>query len=194
MLTVILTGGMSRRMGRDKALLPVDAEPMSQMLARRYSVLGPVAFSVNRSGRFDCAGYMELPDAFPGQGPLNGLYSAFTRTEENTVFLTATDMPNGDPALVRTLCAGLDGYDGCIIERRSGRYEPLFGVFSRSCLPVVEEALAGERQSLRSVFSRMHMHYFTEDELKDWDLEHILANLNTPEAYESFLREREETR
>ena len=40
----------------------------------------------------------------------------------------------------------------------------------------------------------MNVHYLTEDELKDWDLEHILANLNTPEAYESFLREREAAR
>jgi hypothetical protein len=33
----------------------------------------------------------------------------------------------------------------------------------------------------------MNVHYFSEDDLKEWDLNVILANLNTPEAYESFL-------
>ena len=187
MLTVILTGGQSRRMGRDKALLPVGNETMSLKLAKCYACLGPVAFSVDRSGRFDCGGYLELPDTYPRKGPLNGLYSAFTQTDENAAFFTATDMPNGDPELARTLSYGLGEYDASIIRRADGRLEPMFGVFRRRCLPQVKAALESENRSFRAVFERMNVHYFSEDDLKEWDLNVILANLNTPEAYESFL-------
>lgn len=187
MLTVILTGGKSRRMGRDKALLPVGSETMSRMLAKRYACLGPVAFSVDRPGRFDCGGYLELTDAFPGRGPLNGLYSAFTQTNENAAFFTATDMPNGDPELARALYYGLGGYDASIIRRADGRLEPMFAVFHRRCLPQVKAALESECRSFRSVLERMNVRYFGEDELKEWDLNVILVNLNTPEAYERFL-------
>ena len=52
MTTVILTGGGSRRMGSDKAMLPWQGKTMLQSLIDRYSVLGDVAVSVNRPGRF----------------------------------------------------------------------------------------------------------------------------------------------
>ena len=96
-------------------------------------------------------------------------------------------MPNGDPELARTLYYGLGEYDASIIRRADGRLEPMFGVFRRRCLPQVKAALESENRSFRAVFERMNVHYFSEDDLKEWDLNVILANLNTPEAYESFL-------
>ena len=72
MLAVILTGGKSSRMGRDKALLPVGGVPMARLLAERFRAAGfDVAFSVDRAGRFPLGDETELPDAFPGEGPLH---------------------------------------------------------------------------------------------------------------------------
>ena len=193
MLTVILTGGESRRMGRDKALLPVGNETMSRMLAKRYTCLGPVAFSVNCPGRFDCGGFLELPDSFPGRGPLNGLYSAFTQTDETAAFFTATDMPNGDPELARALYYGLGDFDASIIRRANGRAEPMFGVFHRRCLPQVKALLESDHRSFCDLFGRIRVRYFPESELKEWDLDVILTNLNTPEAYAAFLAQEELT-
>ena len=51
MLTVILTGGSSRRMGRDKALLPFGDGTLLQTLIDRYAALGPVGVSVDAAGR-----------------------------------------------------------------------------------------------------------------------------------------------
>ena len=80
MLTVILTGGASRRMGRDKAMLKLGGKTMLQHLIDKYSTLGEVAVSVNERGRFPFAGARELADEFPDMGPLNGLVSAFSKT------------------------------------------------------------------------------------------------------------------
>ena len=66
MLAVILTGGRSSRMGRDKALLPWGGREMSLTLAARYrETLGAVAMAVDRPGRFPIGDALELPDAFP---------------------------------------------------------------------------------------------------------------------------------
>ena len=79
---VILAGGKSIRMGRDKAWLPLDGQPL---LARQIAVvreLDPVELFI--SGRNDTdyssLGYPVLQDAFPDAGPLAGI-AADTRAE-----------------------------------------------------------------------------------------------------------------
>ncbi len=176
MITVILTGGQSRRMGRDKALLPLDGQPMALTLAARYASMGPVAFSVDREGRFPVGAYQELVDKFPGQGPLNGLVAAFTETDEELVFLTATDMPGGSVTAVEQLTEALGAHDACIYED-----EPLFGVYTRRCLPAALEALKAGRRSFKGVLERLDVVRLPKTE------EGLFANLNTPEEYERYM-------
>ena len=177
MLTVILTGGASRRMGRDKAMLPSGSTTMALMLAENYKALGPVALSVDRPGRFPAGNYRELADRYPGCGPLNGLVSAFLDTDEDVVFLTATDMPGGDTAAVRELMDALGTYDACIYER-----EPLFGVYRRSCLDTAQKCLQEGEYAFRKFLRRVNVNVLPLRR------EEITENLNTPEEYEAYIR------
>lgn len=181
-LTVILTGGSSSRMGRDKAMLPLEGSTMSQLLIDRYSALGGVAVSVNEKGRFPCKGAIELVDRYPGQGPLNGLVSAFEETDAGLVFLTATDIPNGDPRLTLHLLSLIGEHDCCVINTAKG-LEPLFSLYKRACLPVVIDSLESGRRSIHSVLSRCDTLYVEESRLSGWDLDQTLLNVNTPEEY-----------
>lgn len=175
MMTVILTGGQSRRMGRDKALLDFKGLPMNLALARKYESLGPVAFSVDREGRFPKGEYQELVDIFPGQGPLNGLISAFAKSEEDIVLLTATDMPGGTVEAAQKLLAALGEHDACIYQG-----EPLFGIYRRSCLPAALRCLEEGKRSFRDLFAQI-------DVLRlERPGEELFQNLNTPEEYEAY--------
>ena len=186
MLTVILTGGKSRRMGRDKAMLETNSGTMALMLAQRYASLpGEVAFAVDIAGRFDCGDFRELPDSFPGKGPMNGLYSAFNAGEDY-VFLTATDMPFGDPTLAMHLLESIEDRDICTILHPNGHVEPLFSVYHRRCLPTVEEFLNSGEYSLTKLFHRHPVTALPVETLGQWDLERILTNVNTPEDYRRY--------
>lgn len=175
MMTVILTGGQSRRMGRDKALLELNGRPMSLLLAERYAELGPVAFCVDREGRFPVGPYTELCDKFPGQGPLNGLVAAFEDTAEELVLLTATDMPGGRPAAARVLLETLGEHDACIY-----RGEPLFGLYRQSCLEAARNCLAEGKRSFKDLFSRIDVRRLDVPE------EGLVQNLNTPEDFAAY--------
>ncbi len=182
-MTVILTGGQSRRMGRDKALLETEDGAMSLALARRFTVLGPVAFSVDRSGRFPNGGFPELVDHYPGCGPINGIYSAFQDTDADYILLTGTDMPNGSPALAQELLAQIGGCSACVIRRKNGFLEPLFAVYHRSCLECVARHLRSGQNSLMQVLCQISVREISETVFPQWDLRQILWNLNTPQAY-----------
>ena len=186
-LAVIIAGGKSSRMGRDKAMLPVDGKPMAQLLVDRFRADGfAVAFSVARAGQFPVEGAAELTDAFPGMGPLNGIVAAFSETDAQQILLVAADMPNAEPALARRLEELRGDCDACVIRREDGTVETLFGIYTRVCHAEALRCLESGRRSIRAVLDSVRVRYVTESELPGWPLADILSNLNTPEDYARF--------
>ena len=183
-ICVILAGGKSSRMGRDKAALPLSGETFLSRLVRIYSPVFPVYVSVGEAGKFSCPGAEEIVDLHPGMGPLAGLEAAFVRTAADAVFLTATDLPFGTLALARKLLSFLGDADACVIRRADGQPEPAFGVYKRSCLPAVQDLLAENRRAFRGLFDKVSVRWAEEAELREFPLERLLQNVNTPEEYE----------
>ena len=185
-ICVILAGGQSRRMGRDKAALPFGTGTFLSRLIEEYSPAFPVYVSVGQAGKFPHPGAKEMVDLHPGMGPLAGLEAALTLSEAETVFLTATDLPFGTLALAQALLARIGDTDACIIRRRDGKVEPAFGIYRRTCLEPVQTLLAQERRAFRNLLERVRVRYVEEAELESFPLDQILANVNTPEDYEAL--------
>lgn len=190
MLTVILAGGASRRMGRDKALLPWEGGTLLQALIDRFSALGPVAVSVDRPGRFPFSRAAELPDAFPGAGPLNGIVSGFTAfPKEPELLLTATDLPFPSPALARRLAELREDAGACLVRRGEKGVEPLFAVYGLACLAPALSLLETGRRSLRALLELAAARYVPPELLPGFDLERAFTNVNTQEEYEACLKQ-----
>lgn len=187
MLTVILTGGGSRRMGRDKAMLPFGNSTMLQYLIDKYSsALGRVAVSVNRKGRFPFEGAMEIVDRYPDMGPLNGLVSAFEECNEDTVFITGTDLPFGDPQLAKRLAELMGEADACILRRGKKGFEPLFAIYRRVCGEKAAMCLSEGKKSIMDLLEAVNVRYVDPAEVEEFDLDRILMNVNTSAEYEEM--------
>ena len=171
---VILTGGRSSRMGRDKAGLTLDGEEFLARLTARFRA---------EFRRVYAAGPGGLPDLRPGQGPLAGLETAFVRTGAERIFLTAVDLPFADPVLARRLMEGLGERDACLIRRSGGDLEPLFAAYRRSCLPHVRACLDQGRRAMGALLDRLDCRVVEEKDLPGFPLERILLNVNTWEDY-----------
>jgi molybdopterin-guanine dinucleotide biosynthesis protein A len=104
----VLTGGRSRRMGRDKAFVGVDGEPMVRRVVRALRAAG--AIEVVAVGG-DEAGLLAedldrfLPDVHPGEGPLGGVLVALDAAPAALVVVVACDMPDLTAEAVRTIVA-----------------------------------------------------------------------------------------
>lgn len=185
---VILAGGMSRRMGRDKAALPFGEETMLSHLVHTYQPYFDVtAVSLNTPGRFDTAGAMEVVDRRPGEGPMAGLEAAFLDTVADVIFLTGTDLPFGDPALARHLVDSLGEHDICLIRSDKGP-EPLFAVYSSNCLNAIRKALEEGRRSMYGVIQELDTLELPAESLPQFDIARILSNVNDPEEYAKALK------
>lgn len=180
---VILAGGMSRRMGRDKAALPFGEETMLSHLVKTYRpYFDLTAVSLNTAGRFDTYGAMEVVDRRPGEGPMAGLESAFLATGADVIFLTGTDLPLGDPALACHLLDRLGSHDVCLIRSERG-VEPLFAVYSSACLSAIQKALDEGRRSMFSILPQVDTLEIPAGELTQFNVQRVLTNVNDPEEY-----------
>ncbi len=116
-LGAVLVGGASRRMGRDKALLPWDGKPLAvHMLEQLAGVCGRVAL-VGGSGRgYEQLGWPWWPDppGLSGAGPMAGLLAALDRAPR--VLLVACDLPGLEPWLLRRVLAAGRGRPAAIPE------------------------------------------------------------------------------
>lgn len=171
---VILAGGRSSRMGRDKAALTLHGEVFLTRLASRFG---------ETFDRVYVSGSGGLPDLRPGEGPLAGLEAAFVRTGAERLFVTAVDLPFADPDLARLLLERLGGKDACLIRRRGGRVEPLFAAYRRSCLPHIQACLTEGRRAMGALLDRLDCRVVAEGELTGFDLDRLLLNVNTPADY-----------
>ncbi|MFQ5350670.1 MAG: molybdenum cofactor guanylyltransferase, partial [Thermoanaerobaculia bacterium] len=103
-LGVVLAGGASRRMGRDKAALPWSGSTLAH---RAAADLAEVCGEVVIAGPDDLArtDVGTVADLFPGSGPLAGLHAGLERAAGRAIFALACDMPFVDAELVRHLVA-----------------------------------------------------------------------------------------
>ena len=191
MTVVILGGGQSRRMGRDKLRLTLGGETLLTRAVRRYSEVFPrVMVSVAGPEKFPELGDMRVFDVFPGAGPLAGLHAGLLASGED-VFLTGADMPFSSPEKALELIRLGEGYEACVLTDGDGRWEPLFGLYRRSLLPRAEELLRSGQRRMASLLSLASLREVGLRELGEDEDSPLLRNVNNPEDYEKLRLELE---
>src|ERR1700722_18265791 len=90
----VLAGGASRRMGQDKALLPLGSRTMVERIADEVrsaagnvTIIGPIE-------RYAHLGFPVVPDKVENCGPIGGLYTALSITKADWNLVVACDMPH----------------------------------------------------------------------------------------------------
>ncbi len=189
MTAVILAGGKSRRMGRDKLRLSLSGETMLARAVRRFGeAFDRVVVSVGEKGTDDVVSAEWVADVFPGCGPMAGLHAALRYCGED-VFLTAADMPFADPAAARLIAEKCGDADACIMTDESGRPEPLFSFYRIAALPWAEKALREGRRSMRELFADLRIRTVGPDSLGGLWSDRLLVNVNDPAEYERICLE-----
>jgi molybdenum cofactor guanylyltransferase len=150
---ILLAGGRSQRMGRDKASLPWHGST----LARRAA--GLLARCSEPPVIVVCAPGQELPplpdwvevvrDAEPGLGPLAGLAAGLAVAEAHApvAAVCAVDAALAHPAVLLALLALL-GDEPAVVPHSEGRPQPLFAVYRTELADLAAELVAdGERRA-----------------------------------------------
>jgi len=184
---VILAGGKSKRMGRDKLELFHDGHTLLESAVSRFSKeFDEVYLSVADAEKYPDIKADRIVDIIPGAGPLSGLHAALNNLPSDGVFLVAADLPYASPLAAKRLIELSAGRDACIVKLPDGRLEPLFGFYRKTLLPRCEEALKSGNNRMTVLYEDADVRYVGPDELGPlWD-EALIMNVNFPEDYEKL--------
>lgn len=184
---MILAGGESRRMGRDKLPLMVGEKPLLDRVCLALSCRCDEILVVG-GGEYSPPGARRVPDLRPGrQGPLAGIEAGLLAARHRAVFVAAGDMPFLTGDLAGYLLDLLSGDVPAVVPDFGGRLHPLCAAYGRELRPAVSAALDQGKRSVRELLeAQPRVRYVREEELRRFgDPDLLLTNVNSPEDLES---------
>jgi molybdopterin-guanine dinucleotide biosynthesis protein A len=185
---VILAGGLSRRMGRDKAALPAGDGTLIEHLARRLSPVVDEVIIAGGSASARLDGARLVADRDPGLGPLAGLHSGLTAARYPYAFVVGCDLPDVEPALVTLLLELAANYEA-VVPQVDRDPEVVCALYARTVASRIEALLDAGERSIKALLAASEVRYVQSQELMAVDPElRSFRNINTPADYQAWLR------
>ncbi|MEM2925058.1 MAG: molybdenum cofactor guanylyltransferase [Methanocellales archaeon] len=186
---LVLAGGKSTRMQRDKALLAIGKKRMINLVLESLEqVVDEIAVVAGNREQGEhlrpYIGQVKLTyDEIPEFGPLAGILAGLQVLNSNSIFIAACDMPFINPRVVEMLFNQAQDSDAIIPKWKDGRIETLHAVYKRASMMqaaklAIEE---GEHVILAAINKLPRVSYISIEEIKKIDPElKTLMNVNTP--------------
>ena len=186
---VILAGGKSIRMGKDKVFLHISDETfIERLFSAGQKYFDRVLISTDTkehanliSDVLKASGKKAeiLTDKYPEQGPLGALVTIFEETDLDRFAVIPVDVPNAQMEFLLDLYEMEDA--PIMIAGSEGKYEPLIGVYSRGIYDVLKDALLkNDNKVIRVIENHFKAVPFTDRQKKDF------TNINTKADYKEL--------
>ena len=184
MTGVLVAGGKSRRMGRDKRFLELDGQPLLQRALSVLQGLFPeVLVAVAEPlPQLTGQGYRMVLDLIPNCATLGGLYTGLFFASHPRVFAIGCDMPFLNPKVVKRLAETGPQAD-VVMPRLATGLQPMHAVYSKACLPHLERMAKEQRLKVQNLaeIAGLTVKLVPEKDFLDLDPQLLsFFNINTP--------------
>lgn len=185
---VILAGGTSRRMGRDKALLKLGDRPLIAVVAERLrAVASEVIVAADGGARYAQFADRCVPDVYPEVGTLGGIHAGLLAAAHELALVVGCDMPFLNPDVLAWLVDAADGVDLAVLRHELGM-EPLHAVYRKSCLPAIEATIHSGQRCAFAFYDQVRVRYVNPAEIPSLGLGlGSFYNVNTPDQWRHAL-------
>ena len=176
----IMLGGLSTRMGRDKAMVTLGGKTLLERAVERWSGYGAgIQLSVGGAERLALApdGIPAVSDVYAERGPLGGIHAGLSACETPLMLVVAVDSPFLTCEQADILLQAIGEADACVYTIE-GRPQPLFALYSRECRSLAETLILSGDNRTRLLLEGCETVYVPVDDATRF------RNLNTPEELE----------
>ncbi len=182
---VLLAGGASRRMGFDKAFVPITGKALyTRALDFLCRYFKNVIIAGDRPD-LACPDIPAIPDIYPGSA-LGGLFTGLSAAKTDWIFVAPCDMPYPDPRILEQLLVLRNRADA-VVPRTPVGFEPVFALYHKNCLPHMEAMLRNSQFRIFDFYQKIRVQYLDWHKMPgDW--QRSLLNINTPEQLAQLQR------
>jgi len=179
---IVLTGGQSRRMGRDKAFLRHGTASFAEIAADLLLPHCDAVCLVGGTGPgFDGLEIPHVKDTHAGLGPLGGILTAFECMPGERFFVLPCDLPLLRPAMIRRVASCDLGEGDVAVAATVNRVQPLVGIYSRKVEPRLRKFLQSGGRSVTAFLRECTVAHVIFENSEDVVVESCFGNINTPE-------------
>lgn len=185
---IILSGGKSSRMGKEKGLCTLNGKPLIEYAVEvLLEVCDEVIISAN-SDEYEYLGLPMVQDVVIGVGPVGGLISAlqFSKTEDN--FVLSCDMPFVSKELVRYILSEKEEYQA-VMPVNNGFVEPLCAYYRKDVAKIFAIAIDQGIYKIQRIIREADVNFINIDTRKGFDSKLLFSNINTVEELKRFEEE-----
>ena len=168
----ILTGGRSRRLGRDKALLRLDGQTLPERILSSIPAGYPTKIVSNSSQAFEFIECPVITDIHQGLGPIGGIHAGLSDTTSDFGFFIACDLPFITQTLILRILQNHTDEDVFGIRGKDGNV-PLCTIYSKRGLAVIDSQILNKEYSLSRLSKLLHSAFIEATDELD------LLNVNT---------------
>jgi len=176
---IILAGGKSTRMGKDKGLVQFKGKPLVEYA---IEVLNPFCNEILISANalhYNRFGYELIVDSFDSKGPLCGIYEGLKAALNKHVLVISCDMPFINQEAVFNLLKGFDGKHDCYVPMYNNRIQPLFGIYNKRLLAQIEFNLVNDKLKMMTFIENISTKKVSFDRLVE-RFPKLFSNFNLP--------------
>ena len=181
---IVLAGGKSSRLERDKSLEMVGGRHLLQRVISVVSPLSRDVIVVKAKGQ-SFPHFISSPrlrivsDIYPDKGALGGLYTGLTASNSFYNLVVASDMPFLNQTLLRYMLYMTEGFDA-VVPRQDDKLEPIHAIYSQRCIAPIERMLERGDLKIQGIFPLLKVRYLETQEINRFDPQCLsIFNVNT---------------
>jgi molybdopterin-guanine dinucleotide biosynthesis protein A len=179
---IILSGGKSSRMGKEKGLVDFQGKPLIShaILALKPLVDNIIIGANNHLNDYRKFGYTIIEDEVKNIGPIGGVLSALRNSDTKYNIILSCDMPFINAELLHYLNIKSQDYDVVVPIHDTDKIEPLCGIYSKDIIHVMEVAVENGNFKLRDIFENVRFKAIKVDASLPFYSDNLFYNINSP--------------
>lgn len=183
---IILAGGKSSRMKRNKSFVMLNNQPLIEIIINRLKPVfnDNITIITNEPELYQYLNVNIQSDLIKNKGPLGGIYTGLIVSDFMYNFFLPCDTPFINMEVIEYMIKEKEGYD-VIVPVIRGYIEPLYGIYSKSCIKSIHKCLLEDKLRAKSFFNQIKVKTIPESIFKAIDPQlKMFTNINTPEHLE----------